>query len=130
MDFVKSLGRLRGNNDTTQPPVGNAVLGVPAAEGGNTPPAGTSLRHRTRRNAGDGVPYAWSFDIGESNKVDKTKSPPKSAGSTCTFYMVAGSKSSGTVHSLSPKFGQDFLHGKCFSPLFMGGKLWYTVTKL
>ena len=39
--------------------VGNAVPGVPTAEGGNSPPtAGTMLAHRTRRNAGDGVPYA------------------------------------------------------------------------
>ena len=44
----------------TEPTVGNAVLGVPAAEGGNRPPSsGTMLAHRTRRNAGDGVPYAW-----------------------------------------------------------------------
>ena len=43
----------------TEPTVGNAVLGVPAAEGGNRPhSAGTMLAHRTRRNAGDGVPYA------------------------------------------------------------------------
>ena len=43
----------------TEPTVGNAVLGVPAAEGGNRPhSAGTTLAHRTRWNAGDGVPYA------------------------------------------------------------------------
>ena len=43
----------------TEPTVGNAVLGVPAAEGGNRPhSAGTMLAHRTRRNAGAGVPYA------------------------------------------------------------------------
>ena len=39
--------------------VGNAVPGVPTAEGGKTVRiAGTILTHRTRRNAGDGVPYA------------------------------------------------------------------------
>ena len=42
--------------------VGNAVLGVPTAEGGNTVRfAGTMLTHRTRRNAGDGVPYRVFF---------------------------------------------------------------------
>ena len=38
--------------------IGNAVPGVPTAEGGNTARlAGTVPAHRTRRNAGDGVPY-------------------------------------------------------------------------
>ena len=38
--------------------VGNAVPGVPTAEGGSSvDPAATALAHRARRNAGDGVPY-------------------------------------------------------------------------
>ena len=38
--------------------VGNAVPGVPTAEGGRSvDAAGTMLAHRTRRNAEDGVPY-------------------------------------------------------------------------
>ena len=38
--------------------VGNAVPGVPTAEGGGlVHVTGTVLTHRTRRNAGDGVPY-------------------------------------------------------------------------
>ena len=42
-------------------PVGNAVLGIPTAKGGKTiHSAGAVLTHRTRRNAGDGVPYVFS----------------------------------------------------------------------
>ena len=38
--------------------VGNAVPGVPTAEGGGLVRfSGAALAHRTRRNAGDGVPY-------------------------------------------------------------------------
>ena len=48
-DFVWFSGKIR---------VGNAVPGVPTAEGGGSVRfSGAALAHRTRRNAGDGVPY-------------------------------------------------------------------------
>ena len=48
--------------------VGNAVLGVPTAEGGSVCLSGTELAHRTRRNAGDGVPYASFAGIAPGGK--------------------------------------------------------------
>ena len=49
------------------PLVGNAVPGVPAAKGGNSVRyAGTMLAHRTRWNAGDGVPYGIGMVRGKS----------------------------------------------------------------
>ena len=49
------------------PLVGNAVPGVPAAKGGNSVRyAGTVLAHRTRWNAGDGVPYGIGMVRGKS----------------------------------------------------------------
>ena len=48
-DFAWFSGKIR---------VGNAVPGVPTAEGGGSVRfSGAALAHRTRRNAGDGVPY-------------------------------------------------------------------------
>ena len=49
--------------------VGNAVLGVPSAEGGSSVRfAGTVLAHRTRRNAGDGVPYGKAGQRGNAER--------------------------------------------------------------
>ena len=49
--------------------VGNAVLGVPSAEGGSSVRfAGTVLAHRTRRNAGDGVPYGKAGQCGNAER--------------------------------------------------------------
>ena len=56
-NLIKSLSQRAMTS--TYASVGNAVLGVPAAEGSHAvPSAGTVLAHRTRWNAGDGVPYA------------------------------------------------------------------------
>ena len=71
------------------PLVGNAVPGVPAAKGGNSVRyAGTVLAHRTRWNAGDGVPYGIGMVRGKlrgrtavrPQTVEKPQASPQRGG--------------------------------------------------
>ena len=82
---------------STETTVGNAVPGVPTAEGGcSVRISGTVLAHRTRRNAGDGVPYTQIYCITQTYR----KSRPSNQGFSGTYSTAARNRAMRVVGSI------------------------------